>query len=92
MTNPLPNSKMDNKDFIEIMSKSFAEVLKNCRLKQGLTQHDLSENSGLSLRMISELERGKTQPTLASLFKLAHALQIPADALIEKLIEQIDST
>ncbi|MDA0196497.1 MAG: helix-turn-helix transcriptional regulator [Bacteroidetes bacterium] len=63
-------------DFLRELNKNFASTLKELRVSGSLTQHDLSDRSGLSLRMISDMERGLRQPTLGTLFKLAHGLGI----------------
>ena len=69
--------------------KAFAKTLKDLRFEKGLTQHDLEERSGLSLRMISDLERGVTQPSLVTLFKLTKGLDISLMKLSERLINEM---
>ena len=58
-------------------SKSFAGTLKRFRLDAGLTQEELAERSNLSVRGISDLERGaRTRPYHSTLERLADALQL----------------
>lgn len=45
------------------------------RLKLGFTLKELSEKTGYSVSYISQLERGLSQPSLATLRKLAESLQ-----------------
>jgi transcriptional regulator with XRE-family HTH domain len=48
------------------------------RLRQaaGLTQEQLGERSGLSQQYLSDLERGKLNPTVVTLYELAEALGV----------------
>jgi predicted ATPase/DNA-binding XRE family transcriptional regulator len=54
-------------------------LLLNCyRLAAGLTQEQLAERAGLSVRGISDLERGlKARPRVYTVFQLADALGLP---------------
>jgi len=58
------------------IAKNFGNTLKGIRADKNLTQFQLSENSGLSLRMISDMERGIKQPSLGTLIKLARGLDM----------------
>ena len=60
----------------------FAGTLRKLRTERDMTQHDLEDKSGLSLRMISDMERGVKQPTLMTLIKLAKGLDISVVELI----------
>jgi transcriptional regulator with XRE-family HTH domain len=54
---------------------SFGARLRSCRRSAGLSQAELAERSGLSVRAISDLERGRTRwPYRDSLHRLADAL------------------
>lgn len=46
------------------------------RLAAGLTQEKLAERSGLSQQYLSDLERGKLNPTVVTLHELAEALGV----------------
>src|SRR6266571_4119233 len=53
----------------------FGDLLRRSRLSSGLTQEELGRRAGLSVRAISDLERGKTaRPRLRSVGVLAGAL------------------
>jgi transcriptional regulator with XRE-family HTH domain len=57
----------------------FGEVLREYRLRRGLTQEELAERSRLSALAISDLERGiKSHPRLSTLRLLAEALGLDA--------------
>lgn len=59
--------------------EGFGHRLRERRRAVGLSQHGLAERSGLSVRMISDLERGRTRwPYRDSLNRLADALALDA--------------
>src|SRR5271167_3110720 len=57
------------------------EWLRKQRMGAGLTQEDLAERSGVSVRAIADLERGRTRrPYPSSVRALARALGLPESA------------
>jgi transcriptional regulator with XRE-family HTH domain/tetratricopeptide (TPR) repeat protein len=57
------------------------EWLRKQRVAAGLTQEDLAERSGVSVRAIADLERGRTRrPYPSSVRALVQALGLPAEA------------
>lgn len=65
-------------------------VLRTFRESRGLSQEVLSGLAGLDRTHYSKLERGLRAPTLDTLFKIAHALDVPPHELvtaIEKALE-----
>jgi transcriptional regulator with XRE-family HTH domain len=46
------------------------------RKAAGLTQEQLAERSGFSQQYISDLERGRCNPTIVTLYELATALGV----------------
>lgn len=56
-------------------------ALKECRARQRLTQEQLAERSGLSYKFIGEIERGRGNPTVETLGRLADALGVSVGAL-----------
>lgn len=46
------------------------------RKAAGLTQEQLAERSGFSQQYISDLERGRCNPTVVTLYELAEALGV----------------
>lgn len=48
--------------------------VKRLRIKQGLTQEKLAEKSGFTQQYLSDLEKGKRNPTIVSIYELALSL------------------
>ena len=56
---------------------------KKSRLAKGLTQEEFAERSGFSQQYISDLERGRRNPTVVSLYELAQALGVTHMELVQ---------
>jgi len=66
------------------VARGFGTRLRSCRQSAGLSQQELAERSGLSVRAISDLERGRTRfPYQDSLARLADALALGGAARTE---------
>ena len=52
----------------------FYTLIKARRSLLGLTQQDLADYSGLSLRLIKQIEAGNGNPSMSTLSKIADAL------------------
>lgn len=64
------------------MRKLVGWNVRRLRLARNLTQEQFAERSGFSQQYISDLERGRRNPTVVSLFELATALEAtPVDLL-----------
>jgi len=62
--------------------------LKALRNQKGMSQEVLADESGLSLRTIQRIENGDTNPTGDSLKRLANALNVNPDELIDWAIKE----
>lgn len=58
------------------MRKLVGDNVSRIRKEKGLTQEQLSELSGLSQQYISDLERGKRNPTIVTIYELALAMDV----------------
>jgi len=58
------------------MRKLVGRNVRRIRLGKGLTQEEFAESSGFSQQYLSDLERGKRNPTVITLFELATALGV----------------
>lgn len=62
------------------MRRLVGRNVRRFRQMRGLTQEQFAEVSGFSQQYISDLEGGKRNPTVVSLYELAVALSVtPAD-------------
>ncbi len=61
----------------------FGKRIKQLRLSQGFTLKDIEARVGVSATHVSEIERGKTSPTVGALTKIAHALQVNPSFLVD---------
>ena len=64
------------------LEEAFGIVLRRLRRERNLTQDNLSEASSLDRAFISNIETGKQQPSLLSIYELAKALNVPASTMI----------
>lgn len=68
------------------MRKLVGRNVRRLRLASGMTQEQYAERSGFSQQYISDLERGRRNPTIVSVFELAQALGVaPLDLLADDL-------
>jgi transcriptional regulator with XRE-family HTH domain len=76
--------------------KAFGLILQRIRRERGLTQSQLSDQSGYHRNFIGLMERGEKSPSLRTFFDIAATLQVrPSDILVkvERLVgrAQIES-
>ncbi|WP_207485417.1 helix-turn-helix domain-containing protein [Arenibaculum pallidiluteum] len=66
----------------------FGAILRDLRTAKGLSQEELAFRAGMSSPYLSDLERGRSSPSLAMVVDLARALEThPADMLADLVIE-----
>ena len=58
------------------------QKIKKLRTEQRLSLKDLSDRSGVSISMISQIERRNTDPTLTTLYKLCKGLEVSISTLL----------
>ena len=61
--------------------------IKAAREKAGMTQEDLAAAVEMSPTHISVIERGVKPPKLATLVKIANALKVSSDMLLQDVVE-----
>ena len=71
-------------DLKEMIGSRIREI----RNKKGITQDQLAERVGISSKYLSSIERGKENPTLSTILKLAQSLDVmPAEFFTHLEIE-----
>ncbi|MFF1570479.1 helix-turn-helix domain-containing protein [Streptomyces sp. NPDC058293] len=81
---PTPGGRPD----LDVMAATVGLQLKALRKQAGLTLDELSRRSGISTGLISQVERGKGNPSFASLVQIAHGLDVAIGRLFH-LAEQV---
>ena len=56
--------------------RDYRMIIKKHREAMGLSQHRLAEQLGITQTFLSEIERGRKNPSLEQFFKLCDALDI----------------
>lgn len=64
------------------MRKLVGENCARLRRAQGMTQEQLAERSGFSQQYLSDLENGRRNPTIVTLYEIAQALRVSHVELI----------
>ena len=64
-------------------SQIIAENIKRIRTEQGLSLGQLAELSGVSKVILSQIEKGNSNPTVNTMWKIANGLQVPGTQLFE---------
>jgi transcriptional regulator with XRE-family HTH domain len=68
------------------------QTLKHIRRERGMSQGDLAEAAGLSRQVVSNLERGSSHGYPVTWKRLADALQVTVDDLLEDFYAPKDSS
>lgn len=64
-------------------SAKLGRNLKRIRAEKGMTQGDIVRTLGVSRSFVSNIESGKTNPTLSTITNLAKALGVSSDELLK---------
>jgi len=73
------------------LRKQFGGILRDLRTAQSLTQEELAYRAGMDVTYLSDLERGKWNPSLAIMVDLAGGLGIHPSKLLEGLTVDPDA-
>lgn len=69
----------------QAIAVAFGARLRQVRTELGLTQEALAEAAGLHPTFISNVERGYRVPSVPTLLKLAHGLDVQPSRLVDDL-------
>lgn len=64
---------------VQMFRIQVGSVLQKHRLQHVLTQADVAEMVGLSLKYLGEVERGEANPSLDVIARIAHTLGVSSD-------------
>lgn len=64
-------------------AKKLGENIRRVRMDKGLTQEDLCQKLGMDPSYLSNVESGNKNPTLATIEKIATALNVSIDELMK---------
>ncbi|MDY7223461.1 XRE family transcriptional regulator [Halalkalibacterium halodurans] len=67
----------------EMLSKRIGQRLKRIRSDRGMTLDQLAKKTGVSKPMLGQIERGESNPTVSTLWKIATGLHVSFTAFIE---------
>jgi len=81
---------VEGKDKAKVLEAGAASVanqlglaVQNLRKSYGLSLSDLSGQSGVAKSIISQIERNETNPTLTTIWRLAHALDVSIESMLQ---------
>ena len=69
---------------LEVISSEVARIVREERVKRGLSLNVLAERAGLSRQMVSYIEQEERNPTLDTMLRIAEVLEVPLDTLIRR--------
>jgi len=65
------------------LSNQLGRAVLRLRKSYGLSLADLSQHSGVAKSIISQIERNETNPTLTTIWRLAHALDVSIPTMLQ---------
>jgi len=65
--------------------EQFGRILREARTAKGLTQEELAFRAGMSVPYLSDIERGRSSPSLTMMVDLAVALEIHLVDLVKPM-------
>lgn len=70
------------------INRHIGKLCQEYRLKNNLTQNQVSELTGLEPRHISQIERGLSKGSIDTLLKLCNAYKITSDVILYDLLDE----
>lgn len=68
-----------------LFRRQLGDVLRNERMRRGMTLRELSSEARISLGYISEIERGQKEASSELLSSLCEALDVPLSAVLREV-------
>jgi DNA-binding transcriptional regulator YiaG len=80
--------KTTRDDALQLLPRALGIVVRQLREKQELSRAQLSDASGLTVRFISNLERGKAHnATVTDIVRLSFGLRCPVVEFVEQIVD-----
>ncbi|MBN2287027.1 MAG: helix-turn-helix transcriptional regulator [Tissierellales bacterium] len=73
---------------MEELNSIIADNLKEIRTKRGLSLDHVSALTGVSKSMLGQIERKESNPTIATVWKIANGLKISFTSLVQKPVQE----
>ena len=70
------------------LGKIIAFNLKRLRMERNLSQGQLAKEAGISKAMLSDIEKGGSNPTINTLWKIANGLNVPYTKLMDGIDDE----
>lgn len=74
------------------LQKRLGEVARSAREGLGLTQAEVAARAGLTAPVYGRVERGGMMPSVPTLRRIAQALGVPVDALLDMAPEDVPTS
>lgn len=71
------------------IESAFGEVIRGLRKEIGRSQEDIAFDSALDRSFISQLETGRQQPSLITIFQLAKALGVSPSQIVSSVEDKL---
>lgn len=72
-----------------LFRRQLGDVLRNERMRRGMTLRELSSEARVSLGYISEIERGQKEASSELLASLCDALEVPLSAVLREVSDTV---
>ncbi len=67
---------------MDTINRELGQRIQQARRAKGWTQEDLAHHAGLDFSYVNQLENGKRNPSLSTIYKIAAALGVPLKDLL----------
>jgi transcriptional regulator with XRE-family HTH domain len=67
------------------LNELFGKVIKQLRQERGMSQQELADYAEIDRSYISDMERGRYNPTLLTVYKLADILKVLPHEIIHRI-------
>jgi transcriptional regulator with XRE-family HTH domain len=72
-----------------LLRHEVGDVMRDFRLKRGMTLRDVASSSSVSLSYLSDLERGQKEASSEILLSIAGALSVPLSELLHEVADRL---